>query len=317
MGTHPIFESDFDCLTEMSDQKLKRTNRSTAGNRYRQALATDLDEEEREFFSTTYGGFTEEKDDDDFRDSSSETDESISSSSEPESEPEEVDEPVRERKKRKMVYKEPSKAKNRLTGMKQVEKSKKKKGEIPKEASRKSTRQSTVEQREKDEEYVEPKRKKYTRKVHKQLSQEQLLKAAMKMEEINLSQLVVYQKEEELRKTKSKKKKVHTISGPTIKTVSRIRTLDSEQTKKVAPPMVEEISNLIPDYNKKVNMKLENFVVFSSSDTFKETFATTKPKEKIGNLCRVTGKPARYRTRDGIPYYDSFAYKVIQEKRQK
>ena len=33
--------------------------------------------------------------------------------------------------------------------------------------------------------------------------------------------------------------------------------------------MVEEISNLIPDYNKKVNMKLENFVVFSSSGTVK------------------------------------------------
>ena len=35
--------------------KLKRTNRATAGNRYRQALATDLDEEEREFFGNTYG----------------------------------------------------------------------------------------------------------------------------------------------------------------------------------------------------------------------------------------------------------------------
>ena len=77
-----------------------------------------------------------------------------------------------------MVHKEPSKAKNRLTGMKQVEKTKKKKIEVPKEASRKSTRQSTVEQREKDEEYVEPKRKKYTRKVHKQLSQVRLIKVS-------------------------------------------------------------------------------------------------------------------------------------------
>ena len=34
---------------------LKRTKRSTAGNRYRQALANDLDDQEKEFFSTTYG----------------------------------------------------------------------------------------------------------------------------------------------------------------------------------------------------------------------------------------------------------------------
>ena len=71
-----------------------------------------------------------------------------------------------------MVYKEPSKAKARLTGMKSTDKPKKKKIETPQETSRKSTRQSTVDQRDKDEDYViEPKRKKYTRKTYKQLSQ--------------------------------------------------------------------------------------------------------------------------------------------------
>merc|ERR1712242_163604 len=296
-------------------QKLKRTNRATAGNRYRQALATDLDEEEKEFFGSIYGGFTEEKDDDDFRDSSSETDESISSSSEEEDEPEEVDEPIRERKKRKMVYKEPSKAKVRLTGMKSTDKPKKKKIETPQETSRKSTRQSTVDQRDKDEDYViEPKRKKYTRKTYKQLSQEQLLKEAMKMEEINLSQLVVYQQEEEIRKNKSKRKKVRAINGPTVKTISRIRPIESnDQAKKVAAPLVEEISNLIPDYTKKVNVKIDNFVVFSSADSFKETFAQKRPSEKVPTLCRITGKPARYRTRDGIPYFDSGAFKALQQ----
>ena len=96
-------------------------------------------------------------------------------SSEHESEPDEVDEPIRERKKRKMVYKEPrAKAKARLTGMQQQqqqpEKTKKKKVEIPPE-QRKSTRQSTVEQRACDEEFEEPQRKKYTKKMHKQLTQ--------------------------------------------------------------------------------------------------------------------------------------------------
>ena len=99
----------------------------------------------------------------------------------------------------------------------------------------------------------------------------------MKMEEINLSQLVVYQQEEEIRKNKSKRKvlfylsskfiklflqKVRAINGPTIKTISRLRLTESNadnQVKKVAAPMVEEISNLIPDYAKKVNVKVDNF----------------------------------------------------------
>ena len=132
----------------------------------------------------------------------------------------------------------------------------------------------------------------------------------MKMEEINLSQLVVYQQEEEIRKNKSKRKvilliqgfiqtliyredqklylivhvlikfrlipeyrnkdvifqKVRAINGPTVKTISRIRPIESnDQAKKVAAPLVEEISNLIPDYTKKVNVKIDNFVVFSSA----------------------------------------------------
>ena len=45
-------------------------------------------------------------------------------------------------------------------------------------------------------------------------------------------------------------------------------------------------------------------------DSFKETFAQKKPSEKVPTLCRITGKPARYRTRDGIPYFDSGAFKV-------
>ena len=47
--------------------------------------------------------------------------------------------------------------------------------------------------------------------------------------------------------------------------------------------MVEEISNLIPDYNKKVNMKLENFVVFSSSGMV-EFISSYKPFMQTENI---------------------------------
>ena len=46
-------------------------------------------------------------------------------------------------------------------------------------------------------------------------------------------------------------------------------------------------------------------------DSFKETFTQKRPSEKVPTLCRITGKPARYRTRDGIPYFDSGAFKVL------
>merc|ERR1712141_660401 len=106
-----------------SIEGLKRTKRSTAGNRYRQALAKDLDEAEKEFFSNTYGGFNEAADDDDFKSSSSSSDESISSSSEDEEEETAAEEPEKEKKKRKLVYKEPNK--NKLTGLKSKIKKKK------------------------------------------------------------------------------------------------------------------------------------------------------------------------------------------------
>ena len=55
-------------------------------------------------------------------------------------------------------------------------------------------------------------------------------------------------------------------------------------------------------------------------ETLKETFENSFPKsraiEKVPTLCPVTGKPARYRTRDGIPYYDSYAYKVLLERQK-
>ena len=55
-------------------------------------------------------------------------------------------------------------------------------------------------------------------------------------------------------------------------------------------------------------------------ETLKETFENSFPKsraiEKVPTLCPVTGKPARYRTRDGIPYCDSYAYKVLLERQK-
>ena len=38
---------------------------------------------------------------------------------------------------------------------------------------------------------------------------------------------------------------------------------------------------------------------------------------KIKDLCVITGKVARYRTREGIPYFDSTAYKAIAKRNVK
>merc|ERR1712141_816637 len=184
-----------------SIEGLKRTKRSTAGNRYRQALAKDLDEAEKEFFSNTYGGFNEAADDDDFKTSSSSSDESISSSSEEEEDEVAGEEPEKEKKKKKIVYKEP--VKNKLTGVKNKPKPRPKPKQVPaSEAnsnSRKSVRQSTIDKRyDPNEEKMEMKRKKSTKRV-RQFTQEQLLQEAMKTESINLSQLVIYQQEEQQR----------------------------------------------------------------------------------------------------------------------
>jgi len=301
---------------------LKRTKRSTAGNRYRQALANDLDDQEKEFFSTTYGGFAEENDDDDFRSSSSDTDDSIDDSRSEESDGDAPgEEPEKEKKKRKLVYREP---RNKLTGVKQI----KKKRTLTKQTTnfenletRKSSRQTTIDQRQDADDYIpEKESRKRPIKKQRQMTQEQLLKAAMEMEEINLSQLVIYQQEEQQRKSKVKRKKAKTICGPTIKTVSRVRPLESHSEsnhQKIAAPMIEEVSNLIPEHQKKVNIRIDHFLIFSDQETFESSFPKSRAIEKVPTLCRVTGKPARYRTHDGIPYYDSYAFKVLRERAEK
>ena len=61
------------------------------------------------------------------------------------------------------------------------------------------------------------------------------------------------------------------IIGPSIKTVSRLRPMECPEESsgtKIAPPLIEEISNFIPDYNKKVNVKLQHFVTFSDQGIF-------------------------------------------------
>lgn len=121
--------------------------------------------------------------------------------------------------------------------------------------------------------------------------------------------------------------------------MSRLRPLESHSesnpTQKIAAPIIEEVSNLIPEHQKKVNIRIDHFLIFSDQGSFqhffpkklrilrethKETFENSFPKsraiEKVPTLCPVTGKPARYRTRDGIPYYDSYAYKVLLERQK-
>ena len=73
-------------------------------------------------------------------------------------------------------------------------------------------------------------------------------------------------------------------------------------------------------FPKKLFEKLFRKLLRSLFETLKETFENSFPKsraiEKVPTLCPVTGKPARYRTRDGIPYYDSYAYKVLLERQK-
>jgi hypothetical protein len=239
-------------------------------------------------------------------------------SSEDEEEETAAEEPEKEKKKRKLVYKEPNK--NKLTGLKSKIKKKKEidpNTNLNKNTNRKSVRQSTIDKRyDPNEEKMEIKKRKQQKRV-RQFTQEQLLQEAMKTESINLSQLVIYQQEEQQRKSKFKRKKQKRIIGASIKTVSRLRPIECSEIdstgNKLGPPLIEEISNLIPDYNKKVNVKLQHYVTFSDQQTFNDSFPKQKPKEKIPQLCRITGKPARFITRDGIPYYDAYAFKVIKE----
>merc|ERR1711892_1364721 len=62
MGTHPIFESDFDCLTEMSDNEV-----STANGEYQMEVFTD---------SATMSGITGQKVEERIEGESDETDSS-------------------------------------------------------------------------------------------------------------------------------------------------------------------------------------------------------------------------------------------------
>ena len=59
-----------------------------------------------------------------------------------------------------------------------------------------------------------------------------------------------------------------------------------------------------------------SFFFETAKETFENSFPKSRAIEKVPTLCPVTGKPARYRTRDGIPYYDSYAYKVLIERQK-
>ena len=68
--------------------------------------------------------------------------------------------------------------------------------------------------------------------------------------------------------------KAKTIIGPTIKTVSRLRPLESHSesnpTQKIAAPIIEEVSNLIPEHQKKVNIRIDHFLIFSDQGPFRK-----------------------------------------------
>ena len=67
---------------------------------------------------------------------------------------------------------------------------------------------------------------------------------------------------------------------------------------------------------RKIFQKLLRILFETLKETFENSFPKSRAIEKVPTLCPVTGKPARYRTRDGIPYYDSYAYKVLLERQK-
>lgn len=142
----------------MSEDNVRRSIRSTAGNRYDALLRS---EEKDEFYEGHYGGFTEEEDDNDFSgkfmimiaqkylQGSSSSDESISDSSSDEGEESEAEsnetEKV-ERKRKKNVYKDPARSK-RKTESGSFAAPKKPKLSHATNGERKSSRKHTTEQR--------------------------------------------------------------------------------------------------------------------------------------------------------------------------
>ncbi|CBY22668.1 unnamed protein product [Oikopleura dioica] len=157
----------------MTDDKVRRSIRSTAGNRYDALLRS---EEKDEFYEGHYGGFTEEEDDNDFSGSSS-SDESISDSSSDEGEESEAEsnEPEKiERKRKKNVYKDPSKSMRKIESA-SFTAPKKPKLSNTTNGERKSSRKHTTEQRHELEQTIKTRelveKKKKPKKAESQLSQ--------------------------------------------------------------------------------------------------------------------------------------------------
>jgi len=281
----------------MSEDKVRRSIRSTAGNRYDALLRS---EEKDEFYEGHYGGFTEEENDDDFSGSSS-SDESISDSSSEEGEESEAEsnetEKV-ERKRKKNVYKDPAKSK-RKTDSGSFAAPKRPKLSHATNGERKSSRKHTTEQRHELEQTIKTRelveKKKKPKKAESQLSQEQKMAEALKTEEYNLSQLHLYQEMEASRKNKSKRKKAKKVTGPSIKFTSKTVQTGTDDDKTIK--------------------EAHNYVEFSDRASYEKAFVFSKPVAPKREFCIITGKLARYRTRDGIPFFDSAAYKLIESRR--
>lgn len=62
--------------------------------------------------------------------------------------------------------------------------------------------------------------------------------------------------------------------------MSRLRPLESHSetnpTQKIAAPIIEEVSNLIPEHQKKVNIRIDHFLIFSDQGSF-QIFLREKP----------------------------------------
>ena len=147
-------------------------------------------------------------------------------------------------------------------------------------------------------------------KPERKLTQQELLEEAKITERENLSTLEAYSRMEAEKKKVEKKKVVY--SGPVIRfhstsmpfvteisnntTIDHSRPPDSTDTHTQGSTNVSENSaNSQKDTNKSTNKYTRNFLVFTDTQGFPESyFPTDKPKYPRKRFCPVTGLPAKY-----------------------
>ncbi len=146
-------------------------------------------------------------------------------------------------------------------------------------------------------------------KPERKLTQQELLEEAKITERENLGTLEAYSRMEAEKKKVEKKKVVY--SGPVIrfhstsmpfvteinnKTIDHSKPPDTTDTHTQGSTSVSDKSaNSQKDTNKSTNKYTRNFLVFTDTQGFPQSyFPTDKPKYPRKRFCPVTGLPAKY-----------------------